>query len=93
MEGNTSPESIRTLKAHSFRYSNNETTCPNGSTSNASKNSVLRTFSASSVLIDTVKSHEGALWSMHVRPDGKALVTSSADKDIKFEEIEMDESF
>jgi U3 small nucleolar RNA-associated protein 12 len=43
---------------------------------------------ASSTLIETIKAHEGALWSMHVRPDGKALVTGSADKDIKFWEIE-----
>ena len=39
-------------------------------------------------MIDSIKAHEGAVWSMHVRPDGKALVTGSADKDIKFWEFE-----
>lgn len=39
---------------------------------------------ASSTLIDTVKAHEGAVWSMRVHPDGKAVVTGSADKSAKF---------
>jgi U3 small nucleolar RNA-associated protein 12 len=39
---------------------------------------------ASSALIDTITAHTGTLWSMHVRPDGKGLVTGSADKDVKF---------
>lgn len=36
----------------------------------------------------SIQAHEGAVWSLHVRPDGKALVTGSADKDIKFWEFE-----
>lgn len=43
---------------------------------------------ASSTLIETVKAHDGAVWSMHVRADGEALVSGSADKDVKFWEFE-----
>ncbi|EMD40648.1 hypothetical protein CERSUDRAFT_130746 [Gelatoporia subvermispora B] len=43
---------------------------------------------ASSSLIDTVKAHSATIWSMHVRADGQALVTGSADKDVKFWEFE-----
>lgn len=39
---------------------------------------------ASSSLIETVKAHSGTVWSLHVRADGEALVTGSADKDVKF---------
>ncbi|KAI0693786.1 WD40 repeat-like protein [Cytidiella melzeri] len=44
---------------------------------------------ASSSLIDTVKAHAAAVWSMHVRADGEALVSGSADKDVKFWEFEQ----
>ncbi|KAJ3723082.1 WD40-repeat-containing domain protein [Lentinula raphanica] len=43
---------------------------------------------ASSSLIETVKAHTGTIWSLHVRADGLALVTGSADKDVKFWEME-----
>lgn len=43
---------------------------------------------ASSSLIETVKAHTATVWSLHVRADGKALVTGSADKDVKFWEFE-----
>jgi len=43
---------------------------------------------ASASLVDTVKAHAGALWSMHIRPDGRGLVTGGADKDVKFWDIE-----
>ncbi|KAF8165445.1 WD-repeat-containing protein [Crassisporium funariophilum] len=43
---------------------------------------------ASSTLIDTIQAHTATVWSMHVRADGKALVTGSADKDVKFWEFE-----
>jgi len=43
---------------------------------------------ASASLVDTVKGHAGTLWSMHVRPDGRGLVTGGADKDVKFWDIE-----
>ncbi|KAA1466214.1 WD-repeat-containing protein [Dentipellis sp. KUC8613] len=39
---------------------------------------------SSSSLIDTIKAHAGTVWSIHVRPDEQALVTGSADKDVKF---------
>jgi len=39
---------------------------------------------ASSTLIETVKAHTSTVWSMHLRADGQALVTGSADKDVKF---------
>ncbi|KAJ2931669.1 hypothetical protein H1R20_g5464, partial [Candolleomyces eurysporus] len=43
---------------------------------------------SSSSLIDTIKAHSGTVWSLHVRKDGKALVSGSADKDVKFWEFE-----
>lgn len=42
---------------------------------------------ASSSLESTIKAHDGAVWAMHVRPDGQALVTGSADKTVKFWDI------
>ncbi|KIJ37465.1 hypothetical protein M422DRAFT_178030 [Sphaerobolus stellatus SS14] len=39
---------------------------------------------AASALVDTIKAHSGALWSMHAKPDETGLVTGSADKDVKF---------
>ncbi|KAF9075943.1 WD-repeat-containing protein [Rhodocollybia butyracea] len=47
---------------------------------------------ASSSLIETIKAHTATLWSLHVRADGKALVTGSADKDVKFWEFEQKDS-
>ncbi|KAF8640072.1 hypothetical protein AX17_001313 [Amanita inopinata Kibby_2008] len=43
---------------------------------------------ASSSLIGTIKAHTGTVWSLHVRADGEALVSGSADKDVKFWEFE-----
>ncbi|KZW04132.1 WD-repeat-containing protein [Exidia glandulosa HHB12029] len=42
---------------------------------------------ASSSLASTIKAHDGAVWAMHIRPDGGALVTGSADKTVKFWDI------
>ncbi|KAL3461080.1 hypothetical protein BJX64DRAFT_171153 [Aspergillus heterothallicus] len=39
---------------------------------------------ASSTLLDTIKAHEGPIWSLQVHPDGKSLVSGSADKSAKF---------
>lgn len=47
---------------------------------------------AASSLIATIDAHEGPVWGVHVRPDGQALVSGSADKDVKFWEFEMRES-
>ena len=44
---------------------------------------------ASANLIDTVKAHEGAIWSLHVHPDGRSLVSGSADKSAKFWNFEV----
>ncbi|QRV72846.1 small nucleolar ribonucleoprotein complex subunit Dip2 [Ceratobasidium sp. AG-Ba] len=43
---------------------------------------------ASSALVQSVKAHEGAVWSLHVRSDNVAMVSGSADKDVKFWEFE-----
>jgi WD40 repeat protein len=43
---------------------------------------------ASASLVDTVKAHAGTLWSIHIRPDRRDLVTGGADKDVKFWDIE-----
>ncbi len=44
---------------------------------------------ASSTLIDTVKAHEGPIWTLHVHPDGKSIATGSADKSAKFFNFEV----
>ena len=44
---------------------------------------------ASSSLIDTIKAHTASVWSLHIRPDEQALVSGSADKDVKFWEFEL----
>lgn len=42
---------------------------------------------ASSVLLETMKAHDREVWSLQVSPDGKSLVTGSADKTAKFWEF------
>ncbi len=44
---------------------------------------------ASSTLIDTVKAHEGPIWTLHVHPDGRSMATGSADKSAKFYSFEV----
>ncbi|KAE9579055.1 U3 small nucleolar RNA-associated protein 12 [Colletotrichum fructicola] len=39
---------------------------------------------ASASLLDSVTAHEGAIWSLQVHPDGKSVVSGSADKSAKF---------
>ncbi|GAA5823771.1 hypothetical protein JCM11251_003286 [Rhodosporidiobolus azoricus] len=46
---------------------------------------------SSSSLLETFSAHTGPLWSLHVRPDGRGLVTGSADKDVKFWDFEVRE--
>ncbi|KLJ05898.1 hypothetical protein EMPG_10680 [Blastomyces silverae] len=49
------------------------------------KNGELEVFDiASSTLLDTIQAHEGPIWALHVHPDGKSMVTGSADKTAKF---------
>ena len=49
------------------------------------RNGELELFDiASSTLIETVKAHDGPVWTLHVHPDGKSVVTGSADKTAKF---------
>ena len=51
---------------------------------------ILYDIAASSQL-STYTAHGGPVWSIHVRPDGKGLVSGSADKDVKFWDFEMRE--
>ena len=44
---------------------------------------------AASTLLETYRAHTGPVWAIHVRPDGRGLVTGSADKDVKFFDFEM----
>lgn len=44
---------------------------------------------ASAAVLDTVKAHEGALWSLQVHPDGKSLASGGADKTAKFWDFEI----
>lgn len=49
------------------------------------KNGLLEVFDiASSALLDTIQAHDGPIWALHVHPDGKSMVTGSADKTAKF---------
>ena len=54
------------------------------------RNGELEIFDiASSTLIDTVKAHEGPVWTMHMHPEGRSLATGSADKSTKFFNFEV----
>ena len=54
------------------------------------RNGELELFDiASSTLIDTIKAHEGPVWTLHVHPDGRSMVTGSADKSAKFWDFEI----
>lgn len=54
------------------------------------RNGELELFDiASSTLTETVKAHEGPVWTLHVHPDGKCVVTGSADKSAKFWRFEI----
>lgn len=44
---------------------------------------------ASSTLIETVKAHDGPIWTLHVHPNGKSIATGSADKSAKFYNFEV----
>jgi U3 small nucleolar RNA-associated protein 12 len=44
---------------------------------------------AASSLLDKIPAHEGAVWTMGVHPDGKSLITGSADKSVKFWNFEI----
>lgn len=44
---------------------------------------------ASSTLLETFQAHQGEVWGISVRPDGKGLVSGSADKDVKFWDFEI----
>lgn len=44
---------------------------------------------AASSLLDKISAHEGAVWTMQVHPDGKSLITGSADKSVKFWNFEI----
>ncbi|KAF3769198.1 WD40 repeat-like protein [Cryphonectria parasitica EP155] len=49
------------------------------------KSGELELFDVTSAsLIDSISAHEGAIWSLQVHPDGRSVVTGSADKTAKF---------
>ncbi|KAM0256784.1 hypothetical protein ACHAQJ_004736 [Trichoderma viride] len=49
------------------------------------KNGELQLFDvASASLLDSVAAHEGAIWALQVHPDGRSVVSGSADKSAKF---------
>ena len=48
------------------------------------RNGELEVFDiASSTILDTIKAHDGPVWSLHVHPSGKSMVSGSADKSAK----------
>ena len=44
---------------------------------------------SSSTLIDTVRAHEGPIWTLQVHPDGRSVATGSADKSVKLFNFEI----
>ena len=44
---------------------------------------------SSGELLTNIDAHEGALWSLDIRPDERGLVTGSADKVVKFFDLEL----
>lgn len=44
---------------------------------------------SSGELLSNVEAHDGALWSLDIRPDERGLVTGSADKVVKFFDLEL----
>lgn len=49
------------------------------------KNGDLELFDViSAAMIEKIKAHEGAVWTLQVHPDGKSLISGSADKTAKF---------
>ncbi|ORY19373.1 WD40-repeat-containing domain protein [Clohesyomyces aquaticus] len=44
---------------------------------------------AASSLLDKIHAHDGAIWTLQVHPDGKSVVTGSADKSVKFWNFEI----
>lgn len=54
------------------------------------KNGELELFDiASSSLIDRIQAHESSIWTLQVHPDGRSMVTGSADKTAKFWNFEI----
>ena len=54
------------------------------------RNGELELFDiASSTLIETVKAHDGPIWTLHSYPDGRSIATGSADKSAKFYNFEV----
>ena len=49
------------------------------------KNGELELYDvASSALVSSTKAHEGAIWTLQTHPDGRSMVSGSADKSVKF---------
>ncbi|KAI5286608.1 hypothetical protein KEM54_006649, partial [Ascosphaera aggregata] len=54
------------------------------------KNGELEVFDiASSRLLESIPAHDGSIWALDVHPDGKSMITGSADKTAKFWEFKV----
>ncbi|KAI9845800.1 MAG: hypothetical protein M1837_004480 [Sclerophora amabilis] len=54
------------------------------------KTGALELFDVTSaVMLDTVKAHDGSVWTLQVHPDGKSVATGGADKSVKFWNFEV----
>eukprot|EP01137_Pigoraptor_chileana_P007127 Opistho-2@52294 len=54
------------------------------------KTGELQLFDLSAgTLLESTKAHQGAIWSLAVRPDNRGFVTGSADKEVRFWDFEL----
>lgn len=44
---------------------------------------------SASVCLQSVKAHEGAVWSISIRPDKRKFMSGSADHDVKFWDFDL----
>eukprot|EP01116_Phalansterium_solitarium_P006507 TRINITY_DN18830_c0_g1_i1.p1 TRINITY_DN18830_c0_g1~~TRINITY_DN18830_c0_g1_i1.p1 ORF type:complete len:933 (-),score=243.72 TRINITY_DN18830_c0_g1_i1:56-2854(-) len=44
---------------------------------------------ASGTCLESVQAHEGAVWSLHIKPDKSGLISGSADKEVKLWDFEL----
>ena len=49
-------------------------------------------YASGEVVFEESNAHKGAIWALDIRPDSESLVTGSADREVKFWDLELDET-